>query len=164
MKRGREAAGRTLMDTGGAVQGSFGPQTIGAMVIALVVYVFASFLAIAVLALAAETFAFAIDWLLGGSRPNVIQLAGSVLGAVAGIWAARLACDLTFNAYRPRSVFWMFAVVLTMTTLSRFSLPFTTTQAILGTQYAAALAAALHYFWRDRVALAAVDGDMVRTD
>ncbi|AWC22014.1 hypothetical protein WHT83_01525 [Aminobacter sp. P9b] len=151
------------MDTGGAAQVWFGPQTMGAMVVALVVYVFGSFLAVAVLAVAADAFAFAIDWLLGGVRPNVIQLVGSVLGAVAGIWAARLACDLTFDAYRPRAVFWMFVVVLTMTTVSRFSLPFTTTQAILGAQYVIALTAALHYFWRERAPLG-VATELIRSD
>lgn len=150
------------MDTG-AARVWFGPQTLGAMAVALVVYVFASFLAIAVLTVAADVFAFAIDWVLGGARPNVIRLAGSVLGAVVGIWAARLACDLVFDAYLLRPVFWMFAVVLTMTTVSRLSLPFTMAQVILVAQYVIALAAALHFFWRERAPLG-VTGEMLRTD
>lgn len=151
------------MDMGDAVRGAFGPQTMGAMVVALVVYVFASFFAIASLSLAADAFSFAIDFLLGGFRPNVIQLAAAMIGAAAGVWAARLACNLAFDAYLPRPVFWMFAVVLAMMALSRISLPFTMTQAILGAQYATALAAALHFFWRPRRQIAA-KGDALSLD
>ncbi|WP_269931332.1 hypothetical protein [Aminobacter sp. HY435] len=132
----------------GVAKSSFRPQTLGAMVVALVVYVFASFTAATLVTIAASMLAPVIDWLLFGARPNLVQLAGAVAAAVAGIVAARLVCDLAFKNYSRRLVFAMFAVVLTMTTLGDASMTFTTAQMILGLQYLAALAAAYFCFWR----------------
>lgn len=142
---------------------SFGTETLGAMVVALVVYVFVSIFVVLTVTITAGAFAFVIDWLLRGDRPNLIQLIAVVLGAVSGIWAARLVCDLAFPAYQPRFVFWMFAVVLTMTTINKISMTFTTAEIILGAQYLVALAAAFYYFWRERSPITVTTG-LIRSD
>lgn len=142
---------------------SFGPRTLGAMVVALVVYVFASLLVFMAATVAIGMLDFIADWLFSGSRPNVVRLVAAVIAAVAGVWAARLVCDLAFSAYRARAVFWMLAVVLTMTTLGKASPVLTTAQLILGAQYLAALCAAYYYFWRERSPIALTSG-MVQSD
>lgn len=151
------------MGTADVAKASFRPETLGAMVVALVVYVFVSIFVVLALTLTADAFAFVVDWLLWGDRPNVVQLVAVVLGSVAGIWAARLVCDLAFSAYQPRFVFWMFVVVLTMTTINKMSMTFITAQIILGGQYLMALVAAYYYFWRERSPIAVTSG-LVRSD
>lgn len=147
----------------GLAKVSFGPQTLGAMVVALVVYVFVSFFAITVVTGAIGLLDYAAEWVFPGSHPNLVQLVGAVIAAVAGVWAARLVCDLVFSAYLARAVFWMLLVVLTMTTLGKASLNLTATQVILAAQYLAALGAAYHYFWRGRSAISLTAG-LVESD
>lgn len=151
------------MRTADVAKASFGPETLGAMVVALVVYVFVSIFVVLAVTITAGALAFVVDWLLWGERPNLIQLIAVVFGAVAGIWASRLVCDLVFSAYQPRFVFWMFAVVLTMTTINKISMTFTTAQIILGAQYLVALAAAYYYFWRERSPITLTSG-LIRSD
>lgn len=150
------------MGTADVAKASFRPETLGAMVVAQVVYVFVSIFVVLALTITADAFAFVIEWLLWGNRPNVVQLVAVVLGSVAGIWAARLVCDLAFSAYQPRFVFWMFVVVLTMTTINKMSMTFTA-QIILGGQYLVTLVAAYYCFWRERSPIAVTPG-LVRSD
>ncbi|PWK60739.1 hypothetical protein [Aminobacter sp. AP02] len=142
---------------------SFGPKTLGAMIVALVVYVFVSIFVALAVTVAADVFAVVVDLLLLGDRPNLVQLIAVVLGAVAGIWAARLVCDLAFPAYQPRSVFWMFVAVVTMITINKMSGTFRTAEIILGGQYLMTLVAAYYYFWHERSPITGQTG-LVRSD
>lgn len=147
----------------GVAKVSSGPQTLGAVVVALVVYVFVSVFAIMVVTVSIGMFGFITEWLFSGSRPNLVQFVAAIISAVAGVWAARLVCDLVFSAYRARAVFWMFAVVLTMAMLGKASLTLTTAQLILGAQFLAALGAAYFYFWRERSPIVLASG-IVQSD
>lgn len=109
------------MHNEGVARVAFGPKTLGAMLLALVVYVVASYVVMLAVTLAVGVFASVAQWLLGDPNAPLIRLIGAVLGSVAGMWAARQACDMAFDAYQPRPVFWMFVVVLLAAAGSRLS-------------------------------------------
>ncbi|WP_198292871.1 hypothetical protein [Hoeflea sp. 108] len=76
--------------------------------------------------------ASAAQWLLGDPNAPLIRLIGAALGSVAGMWSARHACDMAFDAYQPRPVFWMFVVVLLAAAGSRVSGNLDIAQLVLG--------------------------------
>lgn len=138
------------MSSEGVARVDFGPKTLGAMLVALVVYVVVSYVVMLALTLAIGVFAFIAEWLFGDPNPALIRFVGAMLGSVTGMWAARLTCDMAFDAYQPRPVFWTFVVVLIAAAMSRISGSLDVSQLAHGTQYAATLLAAFYYFWRSR--------------
>lgn len=151
------------MQNEGVARVAFGPKTLGAMLLALVVYVVASYVVMLALTLAVGLFASVAEWLLGDPNAPLIRFIGAVLGSVAGMWAARQACDLAFDAYQPRPVFWMFVVVLLAAAGSRVSGNLDAAQFVHGVQYLAALLTAFYYFWTMRSPITTMTG-MVRSD
>jgi len=147
----------------GVARVAFGPKTLGAMLLALVVYAVASYVVMLAVTLAVGVLASVAQWLLGDPNAPLIRLIGAVLGSVAGMWAARQACDMAFDAYQPRPVFWMFVVVLLAAAGSRVSGNLDIAQLVLGAQYLAALLAAFFYFWTTRSPITTTTG-MVRSD
>lgn len=147
----------------GVARVAFGPKTLGAMLLALVVYVVASYVVMLAVTLAVGVLASVAQWLLGDPNAPLIRLIGAVLGSVAGMWAARQACDMAFDAYQPRPAFWMFVVVLLAAAGSRVSGNLDSAQLVLGAQYLAALLAAFFCFWTTRSPITTTTG-MVRSD
>ena len=152
------------MQNEGVARVAFGPKTLGAMLLALVVYVVVSYVVMLALTLAAGLFASVAQWLLGEPNSPLVRFIGAVLGSVAGMWAARQACDMAFDAYQPRPVFLMFVVVLLAAAMSRVSGSMDAAQLVLGAQYLAALAAAFYYFGNTRSPISTTTTGMVRSD
>lgn len=146
------------MQDAGVRQVPFGPKTLGAMSVALVVYGAVSYVVMLALTLAVGMFAFVAVWLLGDPNSVLIRFIGAVLGSVAGMWAARQACDMAFDAYQPRAVFWMFVVVLIAAAMSRAPGSLDASLLVLGVQYLVALLAAFYYFWNSRSPITTTTG------
>lgn len=151
------------MQNEGIARVAFGPKTLIAMVLALVVYGVVSYVVMLALTLAVGLFASVAQWLLGDPNAPLIRFIGAVFGSVAGMWAARQACDMAVDAYQPRPVFWMFVVVLLTAFGSRVSGNLDTAQLVRGVQYLAALATAFYYFWNARSPITTATG-LVRSD
>lgn len=129
-----------------------GAQTAAAMVVALVTYTLVHYAVVSVVMIGADVFPDAVALLLWGTRPNVVRVAAALLGAAAGVWSARLVCDLTLGAYQQRPVFWMFAGVLGAMTLGKIWTPSVAQQLAVAAQYAAAMATAYLLYWRNEAA------------
>ncbi len=123
-------------------------QTAAAMVLALVTYTMVYYAVVSIVTVAADVFPDIVAFLLLGVRPNVVLVIAAILGAVAGMGSARLVCDLAFETFGERAVFWMFAAVLGLMTLGKISTPLAAQQMVVLAQYLVAMAVAYFLFWR----------------
>lgn len=152
------------MHSADAAKISFGSKTIAAMILALVVYTLVVYFVVVAVTVSAGALLAAVDWSAAIARPSIIQLIAVVPGAVAGMWAARLACDMALDAYLPRAVFYMFAVVLVATAIAKMAHTHLHAQSIIMlAQLFASAIAGYAFFWPQRspveIAKGLIDSD-----
>ena len=125
-------------------------RTLIAVVLGLFVYVIVGYFVVTTFTMAIGLILKASDWVQWLIKPAAIQLIGVIVAGIGGICAARKTCDSVLSAYRPRIVFYVFAVLLgwqivhyglSQAELANFlKLAHSTT----------ALLAAWRFFWPDR--------------
>jgi uncharacterized membrane protein YhaH (DUF805 family) len=86
-----------------SARGTFALQTTAAVALALIVYI--------VVATIVAMAYFFFNVFMTTNSTGYIQVVASIVGSVAGIWAAKEVCDRVFRDYSRRAVFIVFAII-----------------------------------------------------
>ncbi|MBT1157558.1 hypothetical protein J1C56_18355 [Aminobacter anthyllidis] len=143
------------MSSQGVAKVPFGPTTVAAMVLALMICTLVAYFVMAALSIAVGQLLVLGDWITAGVRPSrylqiFAAMVGAAAGACAGVWVARVVCDFAFAAYLPRAVFYALAVLAAAGLAKLWQAGSLAESAVMLAQLVATIVAAFIWFWPER--------------
>lgn len=143
------------MNSQGVAKVPFGPTTAAAIVLSLMICTLVAYFVIAALTIAVGWLPMLGDLIAGTFRQSrYVQIFAAMIGAAAGgfagVWAARVVCDLAFAAYMPRAVFYALAVLAAAGLAKLLQAGSLAESAVVLAQLVATVVAAYILFWPDR--------------
>jgi len=143
------------MNSQGVAKVPFGPTTVAAIVLSLMICTLVASFVIAALTIAVGWLPMLDDLIAGTFQQSryiriLAAMIGAAAGGFAGVWTARVVCDFAFAAYMPRAVFYALAVLAAAGLAKGWYAGSLGESAVVLAQLVATVVAAYIWFWPER--------------